>query len=114
MSKAGDGILSGAREALAYARGARHGFKVHIPAEVDIRAIRGRTGLSQMKFATRYGFSVDSLRNWEQGRRRPDPAARAYLMIIEREPAAVERALARGPRDETTDRRKIGRTKEVA
>ena len=74
MSKAGDSILRGAREALAYAHGARDDFKVHIPVEIDVRAIRGRTGLSQMKFATRYGFSVDSLRNWEQRRRHPDPA----------------------------------------
>ena len=114
MSKAADSILRGAREALAYAHGERDGFRVHIPVEIDVRAIRRRTGLSQMKFATRYGFSVDSLRNWEQGRRRPDPAARAYLMIIEREPAAVERALSHGGEDNTGNRDKCGRSKKVA
>ena len=94
MSKGGDSILRGAREALAFARGGRDGFRVHVPVEIDVRAIRRNTGLSQAGFATRYGFSVDALRNWEQGRRHPDPAARAYLTIIAREPAAVERALA--------------------
>ncbi len=114
MSKAGESIFTGAGEAMAYARGEREGFKVHIPVNIDVRAIRTRTGLSQMKFATRYGFSVDSLRNWEQGRRRPDPAARAYLMIIEREPAAVERALSLGLGEEPGDQEKVETPKRVA
>jgi len=37
------------------------------------------------------------VRDWEQGRSQPDSAARAYLMVIEREPEAVERALAPTP-----------------
>lgn len=94
MSKAGESILRGAREALAYARGAREGFIAHVPDHVDVRAIRRRTGLSQQKFAARFGFALSTLRNWEQGRRQPDPAARAFLMVIDREPEAVRRALA--------------------
>ncbi len=45
-------------------------------------------------FAGRFGFTVAAVRNWEQGRRRTDLAARALLMVIEREPDAVHRALA--------------------
>ena len=94
MTKAGDSILKGAREALEYAEGERKGYKVHIPDAVDVKAIRARSGLSQAKFAARYGFSADSIRNWEQGRRQPDVAARAYLLVIASEPEAVDRALS--------------------
>ena len=58
-------------------------------------AIRTRLGLSQGEFVARFGFKLDALQNWEQGRRWPDGAARAFLRVIEREPDAVLRALAR-------------------
>jgi len=107
MSKAGDSILRGAREALAYARGEDEGFVAHVPEQVDVRALRKRTGLSQTKFAMIYGFALETLRNWEQGRRQPEACARALLVVIDREPEAVRRALAApdvNPRSE--DRRK--------
>jgi len=94
VSKGGQSILRGAREALDYARGSRDGFVAHVPVEVDVAAIRKRLGLSQGEFAARFGFKLDALQNWEQGRRRPDGAARAFLRVIEREPEAVQRALA--------------------
>lgn len=94
MSKSGQSILRGARQALEYARGAREGFVAHVPEEVDVAAIRKRLGLSQSEFAEQFGFKLDAVQNWEQGRRRPDGAARAFLRVIEREPAAVQRALA--------------------
>jgi putative transcriptional regulator len=94
MSKGGQSILRGASQALAYARGARDGFVAHVPTEVDVAAIRKRLGLSQGEFAAQFGFKLDALQNWEQGRRRPDGAARAFLRVIEREPDAVQRALA--------------------
>jgi putative transcriptional regulator len=94
VSSAGESILRGARQALAYAKGARDGFVAHVPKEVDVAAIRTRLGLSQGEFAQRFGFKLDALQHWEQGRRRPDGAARALLRVIEREPEAVLRALA--------------------
>ena len=95
MSKSGESILRGARQALAYARGERgKGFAVHVPEEVDVKSIRARLGLSQAEFAARFGFTLDAVQNWEQGRRRPEGAVRAFLRVIEREPAAVQRALA--------------------
>ena len=94
MSKSGESILKGARQALEYARGARDGFVAYVPREVDVAAIRRRLGLSQAEFASRFGFKLDAVQNWEQGRRRPDGAARAFLRVIEREPDAVQRALA--------------------
>ncbi len=95
MSRSGQSILRGARQALAYARGARQGFVAHVPEEVDVATIRKHLGLSQSDFAVRFGFKLDAVQNWEQGRRRPEGAARAFLRVIEREPAAVRRALAK-------------------
>jgi len=95
MSKVGKSIIRGLEQALAFAEGtAKEGtYVVHIPPEIDVRAIRGRLGLSQQEFATRFGFSVNTLRHWEQGRRVPEGPTRAYLMVIDREPEAVRKAL---------------------
>jgi putative transcriptional regulator len=49
--------------------------------------------LSQAEFSRRYAVSPRSLREWEQGRRRPESAVRAYLTVIDRNPEAVEKAL---------------------
>ena len=54
----------------------------HPPAAVDVRAIRARTGLSQANFAKRFGFSTSAVREWEQGRRQPEAAARVLLLVI--------------------------------
>ncbi|MDR3772236.1 MAG: helix-turn-helix domain-containing protein [Terracidiphilus sp.] len=95
MSKIGASIIRGFEEAIAFAEGTADMslYRVHIPAEIDVRAIRGRLGLTQQQFAVRFGFSVNTLRHWEQGRRVPEGPTRAYLMVIDREPKAVEKAL---------------------
>jgi len=59
----------------------------------DIASIRKATGLSRAKFAKRFALEQRTLQDWEQGRRMPDSAARAYLTVIARNPKAVERAL---------------------
>lgn len=96
MSKAGSRILQGAREALAFASGeaGASDYGVHIPPQVDVRAIRRQTGLSQKEFAARYGFSFGRIRDWEQGRSPVDAPSRILLTIIRNEPEAVERALS--------------------
>jgi putative transcriptional regulator len=86
-------ILQGMRQAVAHARGEAVTAKVH-NVEVDIRAIRQRLGLSQAEFALRFGFAPGSVRNWEQGHRQPQGPARVLLRVIDREPDAVQRALA--------------------
>ena len=93
--KVADGILRGLEQALAFVEGtAKKGtYVVHIPPEIDVRAIRDRLGLTQQQFAVRFGFSVNTLRHWEQGRRVPEGPTRAYLIVIDREPKAVEKAL---------------------
>lgn len=93
MSKAGDRIIASARQTLAYAQGEREGFVTHVPEAVDVKAIRETEGLSQEAFAKRYGFTVASVRDWEQGRRRPERSARILLTLIQREPDVVRRVL---------------------
>jgi putative transcriptional regulator len=67
-----------------------------VPAMPDVAAMRRRMKLSQAKFAIRFGFSVATVRNWEQGRVLADGPARILLAVIEREPQAVVRALRPG------------------
>jgi putative transcriptional regulator len=95
MSKIGASIIRGMKEAIAFAEGTADMslYRVHIPPEIDVRAIRGRLGLTQQQFAIRFGFNINTLRHWEQGRRVPEGPTRAYLMVIDREPKAVEKAL---------------------
>ena len=59
----------------------------------DVAALRRRLKLSQAEFATRFGFSVATVRNWEQGRVLADGPARVLLAVIASEPQAVIRAL---------------------
>ena len=96
MSKAiEESILRGARQALAFVKGEAdvRKYRVHIPREIDVRVIRGRLGMTQEEFARQFGFSVNTLRHWEQGRRVPEGPTRAYLMVIDRAPKAVQKAL---------------------
>jgi len=80
---------------LAYAEGTadESHCKVHIPAKLDVKAIRSRLKMTQQQFAARFGFNINTLRHWEQGRRRPEGPTRAYLLVIDREPEAVQKAL---------------------
>ncbi len=90
-----DSIRRGLEEALAYAEGAadvsRYG--VHIPEDIDVKAIRAKLNMTQEEFAGRFGFSINTLRHWEQGRRVPEGPTRAYLLVIDRNPKAVQKAL---------------------
>jgi len=89
-----NGIIKGLSEAAALMRGEDGpGIRVHVPADSDVRAIRGRLGLSRTDFAKRFSLPLGTVRDWEQGRRAPDTASRNLLKIIDREPEAAARAL---------------------
>jgi putative transcriptional regulator len=92
----GSRIIESMKEAVAISRGelAEESYRIHIPEQVDVKAIREHLGLSQSAFANRFGLSIYALRNWEQGKRQPDPAARAYLKVIEMVPEVVSKVLA--------------------
>ena len=62
---------------------------------IDVKAIRQKLGKSQSQFALMIGVSIATLRNWEQGRRRPDGPARALLAVAAKNPEAVQAALAK-------------------
>ena len=93
MSEFGRDLIRSAEEALAIASGGAEPARLYTAPAVDVLAIRKRTGLSQDGFAKRYGFSLHAVRDWEQRRRVPEAAARTLLVVIDREPQAVERAL---------------------
>src|SRR5258706_1397901 len=61
------------------------------------KIIRRALGLSQEEFAARFHIPLGTLRDWEQGRKDPDTAARAYLRVIGHNPKAVTEALRRKP-----------------
>jgi putative transcriptional regulator len=91
-----DRIMQGLTEALAHAKGeAAQDLALHIPAQVDVSAIRRCTGLSQAAFSRRIGVSPTTLRNWEKGRRSPEGPARVLLAMLERNPRIVEETLDR-------------------
>ncbi|ALL15187.1 helix-turn-helix domain-containing protein [Caulobacter henricii] len=87
-------IMAGLEEVAQIVEGRAAPARLRAPGEVDVRAIRQRLGLSQSAFAARFGFSASAVKDWEQHRRRPEAAARILLTVIDREPAAVARALA--------------------
>ena len=94
--RAFDKIMQGLDEARAYLDESadKRRYRVHVPGAVDVKKIRRQLGLSQETFAATYGFALSAVRDWEQGRRRPERSARILLRIVEKEPEAVLRALA--------------------
>ena len=57
--------------------------------EIEVHALRQQFGLSQEKFASLMGISVGTLRNWEQGRRKPEGPARVLLRVAASHPEAL-------------------------
>ena len=71
-------------------------FLIQLPQAV-VKRIREHLGLSQAEFATRFGFELDTVQNWEQGRYSPDPAAQILLGVIEAYPECVDSVLTQRP-----------------
>lgn len=96
-----DELVASVAEAGAILRGEAEPARFH-PAPpdppVDVRAVRARTGLSQARFAARFGLDAAAVRDWEQGRRRPERAARVLLRVIAHAPEAVAEAVSGGDR----------------
>ena len=81
-----------ASPALATASVAPAGMEA-LPA---VRELRRRARLTQLEFASRLGVPVETIRNWEQGKRMPRGPARALLAVIAHAPETVFAALATG------------------
>ena len=92
---AGRRIIASLKEAVEWAEGKDVAVRfttVEVPT-IDVCATRKSLGLSQEAFAAKFGFQTATLKNWEQGRTRPDGPARVLLAVIARHPEAVEDAL---------------------
>lgn len=88
-------MIEGGKQAVAIMRGESDPatYRVHAPVDVDVKAVRKRTGLSQEAFAGAFGFSPGTVRDWEQRRRAPDQAARMYLWAIGQRPETMREIL---------------------
>ncbi|MFZ2491634.1 MAG: NadS family protein [Thermoanaerobaculia bacterium] len=79
-------------------RGESRPSREYVLKAADVQAIRAKLGKSQAEFSRMIGVSVDTLQNWEQGRRRPVGPARALLLVAARAPKVVEKALSKSTR----------------
>jgi len=83
------------KEAVKVAKGTSAPKSVYVilsPAE--IKAIRANVKMSQSIFAHSFQLSLDTIKGWEQGKRKPDAAAANYLRMIRADPEYVQRMLA--------------------
>lgn len=84
-----DELLKSVKQGGAILRGEIRPSRIFKFDQPDVRSIRDRYGLSQPKFAEMLGISVSTLRNWEQGRRKPEGAARILLLVAAKYPETV-------------------------
>jgi putative transcriptional regulator len=82
------------KEAGKIRRGEIKASRVFTYNAVGIRKLRESVNVSQSKFARMIGVSVDTVQNWEQGRRRPRGPAMALLRVFQRNPKVVVGALS--------------------
>lgn len=102
-------LMTGLDEVESYLAGARKGYKVTVPANVDVKGIRQSLHMTQARFSDTFGFSLDAVKHWEGGRRTPETSARAFLTVIARNPGAVIAALHPPPARAAAKRRSVAR-----
>jgi putative transcriptional regulator len=93
MSIAGESIIKGVLEALAFTQSKENDCVAHVPNDIDVYEIRSNMHMTQKQFSDQFGFSEKMLLEWEQGRRSPAGASRVLLQVLAKEPDAVIRAL---------------------
>ncbi|MBF0290511.1 MAG: helix-turn-helix domain-containing protein [SAR324 cluster bacterium] len=84
-----DELMESVRQAKAIMKGEMKPAKVFKYEEPNVQSIRKTFNLSQVKFAKMLGISVATLRNWEQGRRKPEGAAKVLLKVAAKYPEAI-------------------------
>ena len=92
-------IMAGLEDALAIVEGRADPatYRVHVPDDIDVKAIRTKLNMTRAEFSARFGFPKGTLADWEQKRFRPEASARVLLTVIDRAPEAVLKALAEDP-----------------
>ena len=84
-----DELLESVKQGAAIMKGTMKPLRGTGFPESEVRKIREQYGLSQDRFASLMGISVATLRNWEQGRRKPEGPARVLLRVAAEHPEAV-------------------------
>jgi putative transcriptional regulator len=92
MKSAYDKIAAGLEDAIAFAEGDKSRGR---EATVDVKAIREASKMTQAAFAEAYRLKLAAVRDWEQGRRRPDTGSVTLLRMIQTDPTAVREIIAR-------------------
>ncbi|MEX0779902.1 MAG: NadS family protein [Balneolales bacterium] len=87
-------LVESVKEAKAIYKGEREASRVTEIKEPDVVKIRKKHNLNQQEFAALLGISVGTLRNWEQGRRKPQGPARVLLKIAEHRPEVILESLS--------------------
>lgn len=86
------------RTALAIKQAGAHARGETVPGAishhaVDVKAIRAKVNMTQSEFAASFGFSLGSVRDWEQGRKLPERTAMTIMRMIDLAPDIVKRAV---------------------
>lgn len=87
-------LVESIKEAKAIRKGERMPSRVTVIEEPNVVEIRKKHKLNQEEFAALLGISVGTLRNWEQGRRKPQGPAKVLLKIAEKKPKAILESLS--------------------
>ena len=83
------------KKAVKVASGTKAPKSVYVVLQpAEIKAIRASVGMSQSVFASTFRLSLDTLKGWEQGKRKPDAAAANFLRMIKADPEFVQKTLA--------------------
>ena len=90
-------IVKGAEDALGFLRGDSSKGRAHKvrTKEIDVKAIRTRLHMTQAVFSETFAIPVSTLKKWETNNRVPEGPTKAYLMVIDKNPKAVQSALSR-------------------
>ena len=86
-------IKQGMEEAIAHSCGEQNMASTYCPRQVDVKAVRNKTGLSQDRFASTFGISVATLRHWERGDRKPHGPALVLLNAANNDPLGLLKIL---------------------
>ena len=87
-------LLESVKQAGNIRKGNRKPSRYAVIDEPDVTAIREKYKMTQKEFSLLLGISVGTLRNWEQGRRKPQGSAKILLKIAEKQPKAILESLS--------------------
>jgi putative transcriptional regulator len=89
MSKAYKSINDGLKEAISYSNGNTKGSREFRPKHINVKELREKIGMTQLKFAASFGISPGTLRHWERGDRYPQGPALVLLNLLSKDPNTV-------------------------